>query len=124
MTGRGGVRQVPSFGSNRPVNSGCRGSGRSCTAAEALLGRGLVEVREAHALHGVQVIQVAPEFLEAVRRRQRIGVVAQMVLAELAGGVAKIVQELGEGRRAGPQIGNGLPGSCGGIMPCAADACR
>ena len=50
-----------------------------------LLGRGLVDVGEAHPLHGVQVIQVAPELLEAVRRRQRLGVVAQVVLAELAG---------------------------------------
>ena len=51
------------------------------------------------------MIEVAPIFLEAVRRRQRRGVVAQMVLAELAGVVAEIEQELGERRRAGPQIG-------------------
>jgi hypothetical protein len=56
-------------------------------------------------LHGVEVIEVAPEFLEAVRSRQRVGVVAQMVLAELAGGVAEIVQKLGDRRRAGPQVG-------------------
>ncbi len=31
--------------------------------------------------------------------------VAQMVLAELAGGVAEVVQELGERRGAGPQVG-------------------
>ena len=65
----------------------------------------LVDVREAHALHGVEVIQIAPEFLEAVRGRQRVGVVAEMVLAELAGIVAEIEQELGERRGAGPQIG-------------------
>ena len=68
---------------------------------DALLGRGLVDVGEAHPLHRVQVIEVAPELLEAVRGRQCICVVAQVVLAELAGGVAQIVQELGEGRRAG-----------------------
>ena len=51
------------------------------------------------------MIQVAPEFLEAVRGRQRVGVVAQVVLAELAGVVAEIEQELGKRRRPGPQVG-------------------
>ena len=40
-----------------------------------------------------------------MRGRQRIGVVAEMVLAELAGVVAEIEQELGERRGARPQIG-------------------
>ena len=70
-----------------------------------LLGRGLVDVREAHALHRIEVIQIAPEFLEAVRGRQRVGVIAEMVLAELAGVVAEIEQEFRDRRRAGPQIG-------------------
>src|SRR5205807_8749875 len=70
-----------------------------------LLGGGLVEVREAHALHRIEVIQIAPVFLEAVRGRQRVGVIAEMVLAELAGVVAEIEQELGERRGAGPQTG-------------------
>ena len=39
-----------------------------------------------------------------MRGRQRIGVVAQMVLTELAGIVAEIEQELGDRRGAGPQI--------------------
>ena len=73
--------------------------------SDGLLRRGLVDVGEAHPLHRVEVIEIAPEFLEAVRGRQRVGVVAQMVLAELAGVVAEIEQELGERRRAGPQIG-------------------
>ena len=51
------------------------------------------------------MIQITPEFLEAVRSRQRVGVVAEMVLAELAGVVAEIEQEFGERRGAGPQIG-------------------
>ena len=72
---------------------------------DGLLGRGLVDVGEAHPLHRVEVIEIAPELLEAVRGRQRIGVVAQVVLAELAGVVAEIEQELGERRRAGPQVG-------------------
>ena len=37
--------------------------------------------------------------------RQCVGMVAEMVLAEPTGVVAKVEQELGERRRAGPQIG-------------------
>ena len=72
---------------------------------DGLLGRGLVEVGEAHALHRIEVVQVTPVFLEAVRRRQRVGVVAEMVLTELAGVVAEIEQELGDRGRAWAQIG-------------------
>ena len=72
---------------------------------DALHRRGVVDVGEAHLLHRVQVVEIAPVLLEAVRRRQGRGVVAQVVLAELAGGVAEIEQELGERRGAGPQIG-------------------
>ena len=82
------------------------GSACSCTAARRVCSVGrLVDVGEAHPLHRVQVVEIAPELLEAVRGRQRVGVVAQMVLAELAGAVAEVVQELGERRRAGPQVG-------------------
>jgi hypothetical protein len=51
------------------------------------------------------VIQVAPEFLEAVSGRQGIGMVAQVVLAELARSVAEITEEPRERRSTGPQIG-------------------
>ena len=51
------------------------------------------------------MVKVAPEFLEAVRRRQRIGMVAEVVLAELAGGVAEVVEEFRDRRCAGTQIG-------------------
>ena len=51
------------------------------------------------------MVQVAKELLEAVRGRQGRCVVAQMVLAELGGRVAEIVQELGERWSAGPQVG-------------------
>jgi hypothetical protein len=57
---------------------------------ESLLARGLVDVREAYPLHRIKVVQVAPKFLEAVRGWQRVGMVAQMVLAELAGVIAEI----------------------------------
>ena len=62
------------------------------------------------------MIQVAPEFLEPVCGRERISVIAKVVLAELAGVIAEIMQEFRERRSAGPQI-RGLPGNCGGIMP-------
>ena len=72
---------------------------------DRLLGRGLVDVGEAHPLHGVKVVEVAPELVEAVGGRQGVGVVAQVVLAELAGVVAEIAQEPGDRRRTGPQVG-------------------
>ena len=104
-TGRGGVRQVVVFGSTAPDTSGTPGIGVFLHGgANALAVRVLVDVGEAHLLHGVEVIEVAPELLEAVRGRQCVGVIAQVVLAELAGVVAKINQELGERRGAGPQI--------------------
>ena len=73
--------------------------------SDALLGRTAVDVGEAHLLHRVEVVEVAPVLLEAVRGRQGRGVVAQVVLAELAGVVAEIEQELGQRRGAGSQIG-------------------
>ena len=71
-TGRGGVRQVVVFGSTAPGTSARPGDRRvPARRSDALLGRGLVDVGEAHALHRVEVIEVAPELLEAVRGRQR-----------------------------------------------------
>ena len=49
--------------------------------------------------HGVQVIQVAEEFVEAVDGGQKLVAIAQMVLAELAGGVALRLER--GGNRAG-----------------------
>ena len=91
---------------------------------DALHQRGLVDVDEAHALHGVEVVEVAPVFLEAVRGRQRLEMVAQVVLAELAGGVAEVEQELGERRRAGTQPRRAARAVAAGSCRCAADACR
>src|SRR5271166_1125704 len=62
----------------------------------ALLGRRFVDVEEAHLLHGIEVVQVAPKLLEPVRCRQGVRVVAQVVLPELASVVAEIQQELGK----------------------------
>ena len=38
--------------------------------------------------HRIEVIEVAKELIEAVHRRQELVLVAKMVLAELAGGIA------------------------------------
>ena len=76
----------------------------------------LVDVGEAHLLHGIEVIEIAPKFLEAVRRGQGLGGIAEMVLAELSSRVAEIEQELGERRRASPQVGR-ASGISGRTMP-------
>ena len=47
---------------------------------------------------GVQVIEIAEEFVEPMRGRQEFVAVAQMILAELAGGVAQRLEEFGDGR--------------------------
>ncbi len=51
------------------------------------------------------MVQVAPVLLEAVRRRQGVRVVTQVVLAELAGVVAEVTQEHCDRRGARFQIG-------------------
>ncbi len=104
--GRGGVRQVVVLGSTAAGYLRQAGDRRvHARWRDPLLGRALVDVGEAHALHGVEVIEVAPEFLEPVCGRQGFGGISEMVLAELACRVAEIIQEPGEVRRAGPQIG-------------------
>ena len=54
-------------------------------------------VGELWLLFRVQVIQVAEELVEAVVGGQMLVLVAQVVLAELAGGVAQRLQQLGDG---------------------------
>ena len=48
-------------------------------------------------LHRVEVIEVAEELVEAVHRRQELVQVAEVVLAELAGGVAHALERGGDG---------------------------
>ena len=112
-----GIDGTGNFGDarNRRVLAGRR---------DRLLGRRLVDVREAHLLHGVEVVQVAPVLLEAVRRRQRGGMVAQVVLAELAGGVAKIEQEFGDRRGARAADMTGCREVAAGSCRCAVGTCR
>ena len=62
-------------------------------------------------LLGVEVIEIAEEFVEAVHGRQELVAVAEMVLAELAGDVALRLQQLGDGRVLVRQPLLGAPGS-------------
>ena len=57
--------------------------------------------------HRVEVIEIAEEFVEAVHRRQELVEVAQVVLAELAGGVAHRLQHGGDGHGLGRQADRG-----------------
>ena len=124
-TGRGGVRQVVVFGIDRAGNLGQARDRRVLAGRRhGLLGRRLVDVGEAHPLHRVEMVEIAPELLEAVRGRQRVGVVAEVVLAELAGGVAEVVEELGDRRRAGLAGRTGCPAAAAGSCRSAAGACR
>ena len=66
--------------------------------------------------HRVQVIQVAEEFVEAVDGGQKLILVAQMVLAELAGRIALRLERGGDGAGFGRHAGRarlpGRPWSC------------
>src|SRR5215469_1508079 len=48
-------------------------------------------------LFGVKVVKVAKELVEAVNRRQELILVAEVVLAELAGDIALVLEQLGDG---------------------------
>ena len=91
---------------------------------DALLGRGLVDVGEAHPLHRVEVIEIAPVLLEAVRRRQgrRCG---------RPGGSCRTRRCCSRDRagtwrspacRAADRTG--CRAAAAGSCPCAADTCR
>ncbi len=60
-------------------------------------------VRQLRLLLGVEVVEVAEELVEAVHRRQELVAVAEVVLAELAGGVAEVLQGRGDRRVLGTQ---------------------
>ena len=53
--------------------------------------------------HRVQVIEIAEEFIEPVDRRQELILVAKVILAELAGGVALRFERGGNGASLGGQ---------------------
>jgi hypothetical protein len=55
-------------------------------------------------LLGVQVVEVAEELVEAVVRRQELVLVAEVVLAELSGGIAERLQDLRDARIRGARL--------------------
>src|SRR5271169_5282523 len=55
-------------------------------------------VRQLRFLFSVQVIEIAEEFVEAVKGRQVLIPVSEMVLAKLAGGIAERLQQFSDGR--------------------------
>ena len=57
------------------------------------IGRVLRIVRQLRLFLGVEMIEVAEELVEAVHRRQRFVAVADVVLAELARGVAEVLEQ-------------------------------
>jgi len=66
-----------------------------------VLGRRVV--RRLRVLLGVEVVEVAEELVEAVQRGQELVAVAQVVLAELPGGVAERLEQLRDRRILRPQ---------------------
>ncbi len=71
---------------------------------ELLLEFGILRiVRILRFLLGVQVIEIAEEFVEAVHGRQELVAVAEVVLAELAADVALRFEQFGDGRIFGLQ---------------------
>ena len=94
MIGRGGIRQRVVFGSTAPGGSESPGHRRVLARRrDTLHGRRTIDIGEARLLHGIQMVQVAPVLFEAVRRRQGVRVVTQVVLAELPGVVAEVTQK-------------------------------
>ena len=69
-------------------------------AARAELGeicRILRIVGEFRLFLGVEMVEIAEELVEAVHRRQRRVAVADVVLAELAGGIAEVLEQAADG---------------------------
>ena len=62
------------------------------------VGRVLRIVRQFRLFLGIEMIEVAEELVEAVHGRQRLVAVADMVLAELPGGVAEVLQQAADRR--------------------------
>ena len=67
--------------------------------ADRLPERGIVRIKAVlRIFFGVEVVEIAEEFVEAMDGRQIFIAVAEVVLAELAGGVTKRLQQLCDGR--------------------------
>src|SRR5262245_4476769 len=81
---------------------------QDASRAELLLELGILRViRALRLLLGVQVVEVAEELVEAVRGRQELVPIAEMILAELSAHVAERFQDVGDRRilRLQPEVG-------------------
>ena len=94
------VDRLHALGGQRPgvLDLTVRGGLDHAARPEALAERGVLRiVRVLRLLLGVEVVEVAEELVEAVVGRQELVLVAEVVLAELAGRVAERLQHLGDG---------------------------
>jgi len=80
-------------------------------------------VRQLRLLLGIQVVEVAEELVEAVHGREELVLVAQVVLAELSGGIAQRLEQLSDRRvlSSQPDIGTGDPDLQYPSRPSASD---
>ena len=78
-------------------------------------------VRMFRFIFGIQMIEVAEEFVEAVHRRQEFVAVAEMVLAELPGRIALRLEQFGDGRIFVPTILPSPPAGRPSEDRCATD---
>ena len=87
--------RIDSVGSSVSVAKECTQVARTDRSLQVLRVVGIPE----RVLHRVEVIEIAEELVEAVHAWQIFVAVAEMVLAELPGGVAHRLQRGGDGRR-------------------------
>ena len=103
-------RPCPSAALGRVVRVGRPGVDQVARADLVAVGRIVREGVPVRIRHRVEVVEVAEELVEAVHRRQELVQVAEVVLAELPGGVALRLQRGGDGDGLGrhADVGAGL----------------
>ena len=125
ITGRGGVRQIVVFGIDGAGNLGQSGDRRILAGRrDALHRRRLVDVGEAHLLHGVEVIEIAPDTPgshapSAGRRcdRQDGSCRTRRCCSRDRAGTSRAPV-------CRAQIATGCPAAAAGSCRCGADTCR
>ena len=123
-TGRGGVRQIVVFGSTAPGTSGRPGIGVFLHGGATVCSVGVLLMSGSSRPASRRGDTDSPRTPGSRAPSAALGVIAEVVLAELAGVVAEIEQELGERRCAGSQIGRAARAAAAGSCRCATDACR
>ena len=119
--GSGVVDRLPALAIGLAVEHAAR--------AELLLELGILRVIGQFGFFlGVQVIEIAEEFVEAVHGREKFVAIAEVVLSELAGRVAERLEQFGDGRifllQSDRRAGHAHLGEAGadGVLP-ADEAC-